>query len=413
MSDLSRRGFNRLLLFVREYHPIVHVLLVGTVLARAASSMSMPFLAIYLSRESALSPLLIGAIIGFGSLAGMFGGFIGGALSDRLGRKCIMMIALASWVVVFSGFALAQAPIAFMLLNMLNGLCRSLYEPVSQALMADVTDKAKRLRVFSLRYMAINVGVAAGPLLGAYFASFGAWLPFLITAFIYLIYTLVLFALLHKFGISRIEGEQRSGVTLRSAWRVVAGDRVFRYYVAGGIVAAIGYSQMTVTLPQYVEQSTANGTVLFAWLMSLNAVTVVLLQVPLSRWAEKREPLTAIIAGAVMFALGDIGYALSASAIGFMLAMFLFTIGEIFNYPAANVLIDRLAPEGMRGTYFGAQTLSGAGHFTGPLIGGYLLGQWGGGPLFMTMAAITLAGLIFYWKGYRLFKIIQISRTTS
>ncbi|MNH45056.1 Major Facilitator Superfamily protein [compost metagenome] len=62
----------------------------------------------------------------------MAGGFVGGALSDRLGRKFIMMIALIGWVVVFAGFALAKAPLLFMLFNMLNGLCRSLYEPVSQ-----------------------------------------------------------------------------------------------------------------------------------------------------------------------------------------------------------------------------------------------------------------------------------------
>ncbi|PUA40912.1 MFS transporter [Paenibacillus elgii] len=400
---------SRLLQFLRDYHPIVHVLLVGTALARIASSMSMPFLAIYLSRESGLHPIMIGAIIGIGSLAGMAGGFVGGALSDRLGRKFIMMIALIGWVIVFTGFALAKAPLLFMLFNMLNGLCRSLYEPVSQALMADVTVKEKRLNVFSMRYLAINVGVAVGPLLGAYFGMFEAWLPFLVTAFIYLAYAALLYALLQAFGIRQIEGEHRSGVTVRSAWRVIASDRVFRYYIAGGIIGAIGYSQMMATLSQYVQQSVADGATLFALLMTINAVTVVLLQVPLSKMFESRGPMAAIAVGGLMFALGDIGYAVSVGWIGFMVSMVLFTVGEVLNFPATNMLIDRLAPDGMRGTYFGAQSFTNLGHFLGPLAGGVLLSEWGGGPLFSVMAVVTVAGIYFYWKGQQVYKMFHNS----
>ncbi|MCZ8512031.1 MFS transporter [Paenibacillus filicis] len=412
-AAIKENGTARLSRFVQEYHPIVHVLLIGTVLARAASSMSMPFLAIYLSRDPALSPLLIGAIVGLGSLAGTAGGFVGGALSDRLGRKRILLIALFGWVVVFGGFAIAKAPILFMLLNMLNGLCRSLYEPVSQALMADVTEKSKRLKVFSLRYIAINVGVAVGPLVGAYFGTMQASLPFMITSGIYLFYMIVLYVLLQWFGIRRIEGEQRSGITVRAACGVIVKDKVFRFYTAGAIVGAVGYSQMTVSLSQYVEKSVTEGAALFALLMSLNAVTVVILQVPLSRLFEKFGPMTAIAVGSCMFAAGDVGYALSSGWTSFMISMFLFTIGEILTYPAGNVLIDRLAPEGMRGTYFGAQSFSSIGHFAGPLIGGYMLARWSGETLFSLMAAVTLSGTYFYWKGQEMTKIVHKTHKNS
>jgi MFS family permease len=406
-------GYSQFLQFLQEYHPIVHILLLGTILARAASSMSMPFLAIYLSKDSGMSPMLIGAVIGIGSLAGTVGGFIGGALSDRLGRKLIMLIALFGWVIVFAGFAYAKAPLVFMLLNILNGLCRSFYEPVSQALMADVTVKEKRFKVFSLRYLAINIGVAAGPLLGAYFGTVDASLPFMITSFIYLVYSVSLYLLLQRFGINRIEGEQKNPVTVASAWRVIARDYVFRLYILGGIIGAIGYSQMTVTLSQYVERSVAEGATLFALLMSINAVTVVVLQVPLTRLSERIGPLSAIILGNVMFAIGNVGYALSDTWPLFMAAMFFFTLGEILNYPAANVLIDRLAPEGMRGTYYGAQSFSSLGHFMGPIIGGALLASWGGGPLFLGLAVLTLGGTYFYWRGTRLYNLGQKSWVKS
>jgi hypothetical protein len=60
---------NRLHGFFQIFHPIVYTLLFGTILARAASSMSLPFLAIYLAYHSHLGATQIGLVIGAGALA--------------------------------------------------------------------------------------------------------------------------------------------------------------------------------------------------------------------------------------------------------------------------------------------------------------------------------------------------------
>jgi MFS family permease len=339
-----------------------------------------------------------------GALAGTFGGFIGGALSDRFGRRVIMMGALFGWAIVFTGFSLVKLPILFMLLNMINGCCRSFYEPVSQALMADLTPKERRFKVFSMRYMAINIGVAVGPLLGAYFATLNGSLPFLLTGIVYLVYAVTLYGLLIYFGIKQIEGERKSTVTVGAAFQVVRKDMVLRYYLTGGIIGAIGYSQMTVTLSQYIQKDFVNGVTLFAVLMSANAIAVIALQIPLVRWAEKRTPIIAIAVGNVMFALGDIGFALSNSWVWFILSMVVFTLGEILNYPSANLLMDKLAPDDMRGTYYGAQSFNNLGQFIGPWLGGFLLSAYGGTPLFLTMAVVTLSGTLFYHIGGSIFE---------
>lgn len=392
--------------FSDAYHPIVHSLLLGTVLARAASSMSMPFLALYLAKHANMSPVMIGVVIGAGSLAGTFGGFFGGALSDRFGRKSIMMGALYAWGLIFIGFSLASQLWMFLALNMVNGLCRSFYEPVSQALMADLTPKEKRFRVFSLRYLCINIGVAVGPMLGAMFGMMSGRLPFFLTGLVYLVYAATLLMLLNKFGIRQIEGERKERISIGSAWSVVRRDTVLRRYLLGGVLGAVGYSQMAVTLSQYIDAKGLNeGIGLFATLMSVNAIVVVLFQVPLVRWIEKRPPLFAIVLGGLFFALGDVGYAFSDSWLPFILSMVVFTFGEIMNYPAANLLIDRLAPEGLRGTYYGAQAFSSFGHFLGPWIGGFFLQHWNGSVLFVTMGAVTLGGTGFYWAGQRLYDL--------
>ncbi|WP_152395306.1 MDR family MFS transporter [Paenibacillus guangzhouensis] len=386
---------------LRSQHPIVNSLLLGTVLARAASSMSMPFLAIYLSKTTSMSAVMIGFVIGAGSLAGMFGGFIGGALSDRFGRRIIMMTALFGWVLAFIGFSVFKTPLIIMLLNMVNGLCRSFYEPVSQALMADLTPKERRFQMFSLRYLAINIGVAIGPLLGAYFGMRSGTTPFLITGIIYFIYAVVLYGLLLSFGIKQIEGDKKPKVTIAATWRVVRQDVTLRYYLIGGIIGAIGYSQMTVTLSQYVNNSVTDGVALFAWLMTVNAIVVVAFQIPLTKWAEKRAPLVAISVGNILFALGDLGFAFSWNAITFLLSMAVFTLGEVLNFPSSNLLVDELAPDEMRGVYYGAQSFNSLGFFLGPWVGGMLLLYFGGGTLFTVMAVITVMSTSLYKIGLR------------
>jgi len=391
--------WSRLLEFGRAYHPIVHSLLLGTVLARLASSMSLPFLAIYLAKHTDVGAVMIGLIIGAGSLAGTVGGFVGGTLSDLFGRRKILIGALVGWGVVFLGFAMADSVILFFLLSLLNGLCRSFYEPVSQALMADLTEKEKRFQVFSLRYLAINIGVAVGPLLGALFAALDSTLPFYITGVIYLVYAFSLYTLLNRFGIKKIEGENKSDNTFLSVWRVVRNDVVLRYYLLGGIVTAIGYSQMTVTLSQYVGDKFADGVALFAVMMSVNAITVVVLQVPFTKRADKFSPLTVLTVGVIFYALGNVGFGLSNSWAMFILSMIVFTFGEMLTYPAGNMLTDRIAPEGMRGAYYGAQSFGSLGHFLGPWVGGMLLSHYNGSVLFLTMAAVAMCAIVFYRAG--------------
>lgn len=388
--------------YIHGFHPVVLTLVLGTVLARAASSMSIPFLAIYLARYSHAGIVANSLIIGASSLAGTVGGFIGGTISDRIGRKTVMLVALFCWSAVFVGFGLARAPLAFVVLNLLNGLCRSFYEPVSQALMADLTPKEKRFKVYSMRYFAINVGVAVGPLAGAYFSTRNASLAFFLTGIIYFLYAVVLQILLAQFGIRRIEGETKKEATFGRALGVIRRDVKFRYFLAGAMIGAVSYSQMNVTLSQYLDHTFANGIGLFGTLISLNAITVVVFQLPLTALGGKRSPIASIAMGNLLFSLGNIGYAFSHNEVAFMASMFVFTLGEILCFPAGNLLIDGIAPEGMRGTYFGAQTLQNVGQFLGPLLGGILLKETSGTVLFTVMATMTCFGTWFYLRGDRL-----------
>jgi MFS family permease len=389
-----------------RFHPIAWCVIVGTVLSRGVFYMVYPYLAIYLHRVVGLDAATIGVILGMSSLIGTCSSFFGGVLSDRFGRYPVMILSILLWGLVFIGFANGKAAWMFFLLNACNGLFRYLFETASRALLSDVTPQEESLSVFSARYYAINIGAAIGPLLGAYFGSSNSVTPFYLTALIYALYGCGILFLRLRYGSEkkvqvRVQGEVKGEVlakevvTLKQAFKIIATDRFFRYFLIGNMFVCTAYAHLETTLPQYMGNAPAfaDGVKLFSYMMMANALAVLALQIPVTRWAKRFQPITCVKIGGVLFALSVLGFGLFTSIVPLVLSMVLFSVGEILCFVLGDVVIDHHAPVHLRGTYFGASGLQFLGQSAGPWIGGMLL-NWLGyqqGPLmFAILMGITI-----------------------
>jgi MFS family permease len=394
---------NKLKSYYVQFHPIVWVLLSGTVLARGSAFATLPFLAIYLSRNLDLHPVLIGITIGISPLSGVVGGFLGGHLSDRFGRKPVMIGSLFSMSLVYFGFMIAETPGWFIVLNALNGLSGSFFEPTGQALIADLTEKSKRMRAFSLRYTAINIGASVGPLLGAYLAVVSAKSAFMVTGIMYFIYVLILALMMKKYNLGNPASETASKVTIASSLKIIGKDKALRYLILGTIIINFGYSQMESNVPQYLESTIANGVFVYSVMLSINAVMVVLLQMPISHFAERFKTMQVMMAGAVFLSAGMLAFGFVTGWYTGILAIVFITIGEILIFPSSSYLVDQLATDELRGTYFGAAQFRRIGHFLGPIAGGYLLNETGGTVLFSFISLVVLGSILFFIQGNKIF----------
>lgn len=361
--------------------------------------MTMPFLAIYLHNELAASPLLIGLTLGIAPLSATFGGFIGGFLTDKFGRKVVIISTVFVWSAVFVGFALATSALVFVLLNAINGLCRSFFEPGTQALMIDFTEDTKKRRLFSVRYTAINIAAVIGPLIGVMISKLSSpAVPFIITASMYALYGLFLIFVLNKY-----EMRQKllvKGQSIRHIFQVVLADRKLLLFLAGGILISLGYSQFDSTLPQFIQMNIEDGVELFSILIALNATVVLLLQLPISIITEKISIMKSLVIGILFFAAGLMLFAFAESYFTFIVAMTVFTIGEIFAFPMMNAIIEEIAPETQKATYLGASQFKNIGGFIGPLFGGWLLIHFEA-QLFFVMGVAVLLSAPFYFRAFK------------
>ncbi|MDM5189278.1 MFS transporter [Bacillus sp. DX4.1] len=364
---------------LQQIHPVGMSIILGTLFARFATSMSIPFLAIYLTTVKEISAGMTGAIIGTSALVGVFASFIGGNLSDRFGRKKIMLWSIIIWIFVFIGFSFADHVLSFFLLNALNGMCRSFFEPTSRALLSDLTKPEHRLLVYNLRYGAINVGVAIGPLVGLQLGSAKSTTPFLVAAVVYILYTIVLALQFKKYRIGEQELDTNEPVTMMNAVRVLRKDVVFLIALVGIILSNTGYAHFSTTLSQYFANSHVfqDGVTLFSYVLTLNAITVVIVQYPLIRFCKKYTPLVSIMMGTLLVSGGLLGFGMTQSLWGIFACTILFTMGEVLMFSMTDVFIDDIAVPHLKGTYFGAMGFSGIGGVIGPWFGGILLDYYG------------------------------------
>lgn len=402
---------NKMKRLLSVYHPIAQILILGTALISLTSAMSIPFLAVYLNKHTQLSYAVIGMIVGAGPLAATVGGFIGGILSDRFGRKVLMFGSLCSLAVVFVLLILVTNPFLLFLLSMIRGLATSFFSAVSKALMGDITPQDKRFKLFSTRYLAVNLGYALGPMIGANLGLEGSSIAFQLTGTVYLLYALILLIGFKKCSIVK-PGESNGsedGITIISAVNIIRRDSILLFFILGGISLTIVHGQMSVYLSQYVSEQFEEGVTLFSYLLSVHGFTIVLLQAPITKMLEKYKGLQTITMGSMLFALGEVGFAFSTNEGLLMLSMIVFTIGEILVIPSEYALIDVITPEKVRGNYYGAQEFTQLGGFIGPWLAGLILSSYGGKAMFIAMSGISLFSLLFYAKGWKMYRIKQSS----
>lgn len=402
--------FQRALTF---YHPVVNLLLAGTVFVVLTQSMSMPFLAILLSNTTSLTPAEIGMVIGAGPLAGIIGGFVGGILSDLFGRRNLMILSMVMMAAAFVGFVATVKPLYLLLNSILLGLASAFYNTISKALTGDLTPEDKRFRVFANRYLAINLGFSVGPMLGAFLGIAGSTYTFWLTSGTYLLFAGIIGYFCHKYQVGGAPEHTEGKPKLSETFHVLSRDVVLFMFVIGSVLVMSVFSQIFIILPQYINSNFVDGVALYSVLLTTNGLTVLALQIPLTRLAERFSLFRRIIAGVVLVAVGEVGFAFSFDWSWFIFSMVILTLGEILIIPAEFALIDQISPDHIRGTYYGAQSFADSGRFFGPWIGGLVLAHYGGTMMFMTAAGIALFSLVFFASGQYLFQKRKTGRAVT
>jgi MFS family permease len=361
-----------------EYPRPFWTLIIVTFIDRLGGALLFPFFALYITSKFDVGMTQVGVLFATFSLSSFVGSFFGGALTDRLGRKYILIFSLISTSVSSVLMGLVGSLEAFFLLAAVVGVLTETGGPAYQAMVADLLPEEKRAQGFGMIRVAFNVSVVIGPAIGGFLASRSYLLIFIADAIISLISAaIVLFALPETKPLPKPGTAAESlGGTFKGYFRVLR-DTTFLLFIGACILMGLVYMNMTTTLGVYLRDVYSIPESGYGWILSLNAALVVLFQFPITRRIEGKPPLLMMALGTALYAVGFAMYGFVSAYFLFLVAMVIITVGEMLVAPVSQALVAKFAPEDMRGRYMAFFGFSwGIPFAVGPLLAGILLDNY-------------------------------------
>lgn len=333
------------------------------------AAFTLPFLALVLTTEFSMSVSAVGVTMAIFGVATIPSRLAGGWLTKRLGARATIVLGLVGCAAAQLGVATARSVPAVVLAVAALGLCFEVYEPPSQAVIADVVAPNQRTAAYGLLGAALAVaGVLAG-LLSAVLTTLDLRWLFVTDAA-----TCLLCALVVRVVLPTHQRPLTAGPEFGSPWR----DPRLVQMLAVGTGFAVVYLQSTIALPLTILARELPPSTL-GLLLSTSAATMVLGQ-PLLRTSLVRDAPAGhvLLTGYAVLGVGLAAYGFETSLPGFVLATVFAAIGDLLLLGRSLAYVAALAPEGGTARYLAVYGLSwGLAAVIAPLVGALLVTELG------------------------------------
>ncbi len=383
------------------YSPLIRRLLICSLTIVVSRAITSPLLTLFVSDKLGLNQQDVGLLLGIAVFVATLLSLYGGYIIDRFEKRRLLILAMLSSAIGLVLLTFAENLYLTTMTLIVTETASALFLIGSKAILSDNLPVGQRAKAFSLSYTLTNIGYAIGPMLGVVIAGLYTSAPFLIAA------AIAFFSIFLMTGIAK--DPVRSSVTGQAqsflkTLITLKNDRTLIMFTAGCLLSTVVHGRFTFYLSQYllVTSDSKNTMDVMAALLACNALSVILLQYQIGRFLKREQLRQWIVAGTGLFILGLIGFSLADSLVSWCVAMFIFTLGEMIIYPAEFLFVDTLAPEELRGSYYGAQNLAALGGALSPVISGFLLMHTPAPTMFYALSALAaLGGLLCFMSGRR------------
>jgi len=349
---------------------------------------------------------------------------LGGALADRYGYRKMLIVAFSMLATGYfvSGHMSTYGAIFASLLIMATGA--GLFKPIISGTIARSTNEGNSGFGFGIYYWMINLGAFLAPLVVSVLKGF-SWTAVFTASSLYCALMLLPAIVLYR-DPPRPENSKTIRQVLSGAARVLGDARfMLMIFVYSGfwILYFQNFGSVLWFLRDFIDPAPVNA--LFASIgislnfdsehvTVINAGTIILLQVVVSRIVKNVKPLHAMVAGISVGVLGFVCLAFATNVWILILGISVFSIGEMTAHPKYYSYVGLVAPQDKKAVYMGYAFLYGViGSLVGsnlggvmyeailkPLVGtqdpsGVIRGFW---LVFAAMGVVAMVGLMFYNK---------------
>ncbi|MET9160242.1 MFS transporter [Streptomyces parvulus] len=355
------------------------------------------FMALYLTIDRGYSASYAGLVAALHGLGGVVSSLGAGVMTDRLGRRPTLLVAQTSTALSVAVLGFVHHPIAIAAVAFVVGMASNASRPAVQAMMADIVRPEDRIRAFSLNYWAINLGFAVSSMAAGFIAEVSYLAGFLIEAGMTLVCAVLVFVKLPESRPEAPAGPDVLGKEPAVSLGTVLRDGRFMSVVGLSFLVAVIFQQGYLGLP--VAMGEAGFTPAdFGMAIAVNGILIVVLQIPVTRFIEHRDPRPLLVASSLLAGYG-FGLTAFAGSVGvFALTVCVWTLAEMVNAPTQTGLVVRFSPVHGRGRYQGMYTMSWAvAALVAPLMSGFVIDHWGAEWLWGICAVVGMVAAAGYW----------------
>ncbi len=364
---------------------------------RIGGTLLFPFFSLYITQKFNVGMTQAGLVLGAFSAFGLIGSMIGGALTDKFGRKVLIIFGMVVSAVSTLSLGLVNEFAVLLPLAVVIGLLTDIAGPARQAMVADLLPEDKRQEGFGILRVVANMSWIIGPTIGGFIANRSYFALFVLDAIISIIVAVIFYIYVSETKPESSE-EPKSILGTFAGYRVVLRDYAYLAFLVVSMLMGIVYQQMYNTLSVYLRDNHGIEPQGYGFLLTASAVIVILFQFSTTRVIKKYPAF-------IMMGLGVFFYMIGFGMFGFVTVYWLFTaaiviitIGEMVIMPTASALATKFAPDDMRGRYMAVFGFSWAIPATvGPSLAGLILDNYDPNLLWYIGAGICAVAIVGFY----------------
>jgi len=363
----------------------------------------LPLLPFY-ATDMGATPLIVGLIISSYSAMQFVFSPVWGALSDRLGRRPLLILGLFGSAISYIVFGLADTVIVLLLSRVIAGIMGANI-PVAQAYIADTTTVEQRARGMGLIGAAFGLGFIFGPAIGGFLSRWGYGVPgFAAAGLSFLAAGSAVFLLPESLAPERRKPSVGHGGFDAFAERFRAAKRVFtraslRDPILGFFLGTMGFAGFTTTFPLFLDKPLGldpmHAGAMFALVGTISAIAQGGAIGPL---VERHGERMIATAGGLLLGIGlaVMGWSRTTPVtVGMLVPV---GLGWGMMAPSIQSLVSRRAPAWEQGEVLGVnQSASAVARMIGPVAAASAYGIFGPGLGFLAGGVLVFAAAGWIW----------------
>ena len=347
------------------------------------------FLVLYVQRSHYAADKITSIIIALFGVGLVLAGVFGGAFAEWMGPKRLIIILQPTAIIVAISMVLVDSVWVFGSLTLIAGFLSILDRPAAATIILNCVGRDKFSEAYGIYLMGFNIGMTFAPVLSGIVIDQSPYLIFILWAGS----AVAFFLCIMKVPVQPVEERQTDGHFVHNLLAPYRNITVVWFLILTFIVAVV-YLQMNSTLPLHMVEEGLNGTSIGV-ILAINAVLSIILLPLVPKIAKNWHQVTPLVLASLLVGLGFGLNLFAHSAFGFILALIIWTCGEVLWAPMSASFLMRQATDELVSSYQGSFFLAwNLALMIGAPLGIWLAGTIGFTGLWLCSFLLSLVAVV-------------------